>query len=119
MKRYRIYKASIHTYRVLDLQTGNLIDGTYRFLTIDNPRFRVNHRKYQEAAKGGFKNSGDPLDYFAWIETDSFTVGASFMPSRQVKFNPFKADKFMAVDSGDEVREADVCVITGNNLFVT
>lgn len=120
--RYRIYKADINHYRVLAVptgsQTGVLDPKVYRYLTIVDPVFKVDHKGYVKAKEKGFPNSGDPMDYFAWIECSEWHNGVIFRATHQVKFNPFKADFFYFAKTGVEIKSASVCTIFGNSLFI-
>jgi hypothetical protein len=117
-KRFRIYKADIDTYRVLDTLTDRLIPQVGRYITVNEPVFRVDDEKYQKASLTNFQNSGDPMDYFAWIECDSFSWGVLYQAPYQIKFNPFKSNKFRLVPDLFWVTEAKVCTILGNDLYV-
>lgn len=123
MKRYKIYKASIHTYRVWDTVEEKFIspEGGYRYLSIDEPEFKVDIDKFDKASLSNFANSGDPMDFFAWVETDSFSVGIDFVCATRVKFNPFKSSKFFTVDyNGQKDRDIDSALylsVMGNELW--
>lgn len=123
MKRYRIYKASIHTYRVFDTIEEKIIspEEGYRYLSLEEPEFKVDPKKFAKASRSNFVNSNDPMDFFAWVETDSFSVGIDFVCATRIKFNPFKGSKFFTVDyNGQKDRDIDSALylsVMGNELW--
>lgn len=118
MKKFRIYKASKHTYRVLHVETGVIVVDKCHSITAADPTFVVDQSGYLKAKEKGFVNSGDPLDYFAYIETNSVILGATFQAPTRIKFNPFKAGHFFRDSDLSEIKVAKVVTVIGNDLFV-
>lgn len=115
MKRYKIWKASINAYRVLDTQTGETF--VLSNLTLMGVVFKVDVKGYFKAANKKFADSGDPNDYFAWMEADSFSLNnqAVLYPSR-VFYNPFKSFWFKDRATSQEISSASLVTTVGNIL---
>lgn len=121
---FHIYKASITEYRILDTESGGFITTDAKGLTIKDPRFIVEAAGFLEAKKKSFKNSGDPFDYFAYIECEEIPLITDDIDPeliikynfKQVKFNPFKFDYFFDNETLSPINEAATCVISGNFL---
>lgn len=115
MRRFKIWKASIDSYRVLDTVTGNV--DVVSNLTLKDVVFRVDTKKYLQSSKDGFKDSGDPNDYFAWMEADSLVVNkeAVLYPNK-VYYNPFKAMCFRDRVTSQEIFNARLVTTIGNIL---
>lgn len=115
MKRYSIWKASIDTYRVHDTRTG-LIKVVGEFAAV-GCTFHVDDVARIEAERNGYKNSGDPLDYFAWIEADQVTANAArVLYPAKVFFNPFRVSRFVNRATGAAVHAAQIVTAVGNTL---
>ena len=121
---FHIYKASITEYRVLNVETGQFEHIDAKGLTIRNPRFVCESTGYFKAKRNEFKNSGDPLDYFAYIETDEMPLITEALDPELilkcnlqcVKFNPFKERYFFDTETLEPIKEAATCIISGNFL---
>lgn len=118
--RYHVFKADKHHYRVYDTIGKKFVENSCRFLTVYNPLFLVDVKKMARASSSGFKNSGNPMDYFAYIETDIYKIGVNprLSLSNRVKFNPFRNPFFFREDGFESpVFGSPICTITGNELF--
>lgn len=120
--RYHIYKSSIDTYRVWDTLAQEFVFEGVSNLFIQSAKFCVDSEKYDLAKKQRFLNSGDPLDYFAWIGTNCKPVVYQLLPNglglvHQIKFNPFKSKFFRLVQGGSEINSSGFVFTVGNNLF--
>lgn len=121
---YHVYKASITEYRVLNTLTGEFEETAAKGLTIRNPRFVCDQTGFEKAETNAFQNSGDPLDYFAYIECDELPlITGNIDPEliikcnfKQVKFNPFKFSYFFDNETLTPINEAATCMISGNFL---
>lgn len=87
--RYKIWKAGIEEYRILDTQTNTKT--VYRgFTTVGGCKLMVDEDKYNLAKANNFENSGDEDDYFAWIECNKLTPYTLLHYSKVMFYNPFK-----------------------------
>lgn len=113
--RYRIWKATESTCRVLDTKTG-LKSEVEKFFT-SNAVFHVNITGYIKSEADEFKDTGKPDDYFAWIETDDIIVVAEahLLPDK-VYYNPFLNPFFRDRRSNRIIHMARVLIVDGNTL---
>lgn len=112
--RYKIWKASITEYRVLDTWTGEVtVMDTF---TAVNCTFRTDEIKYDEARNKNFVNSGDPNDYFAWIECTSILPFNNEVAEKRVFYNPFKGNNFNDRETMNPVLSAHYVEIKQNLL---
>lgn len=120
MSKYKVWKKSINEVRIADREGNIVYEGPTVELT--NPTFRVNYDGYLEAKKRNFKDSGNPLDFFSWIECDDFTVNPkvpTFGYRNRIRYNPFvHPDWHMRNNVDHSVRSAKSCYIVGNSLYV-
>jgi len=113
--RYKIWKASIETYRVLDQKTG-LISICDTFYTL-NALFKVDMPGFLRAEVDNFKNSGKPNDYFAWIETNNIYVKKEVVHHKNnVYYNPFKHPYFRDRNTKKIIHIVKSIIVTGNTL---
>lgn len=124
--RYRVYKSSIDTYRVWDAQTGQFVTDSAQFLVLKNARPMVDIKRYEHAKTLGFANSGDPLDYFAWLECDGFEIKREPQVFQRISnvlfYNPFKHHLFRDKSTGivfGKFSRFDHVLIEGNQLRYT
>lgn len=118
---YHVYKKDIENYRVYDTMQDKIVhEGSQLF--VYNPRFIVNYDGYLEAEKNNFINSGDPDDYFAWIECDNLltkvTQEQALSHRTNIYFNPYKMFYFAKRHSMEPIIRAPSVVIRGNFLFI-
>ena len=120
---YKIYKASIDTYRVMESSTGVLVANDVKNLVLTNVTARVDLMKYFDAQSKGFRNSGDPLDFFAWLECDSFEIKSEPNVFHRIPgvmfYNPFKSAYFRDRNTGKNLHRGQVfpfVLIEGNSL---
>lgn len=119
---YHIYKSSIEYYRILNTETNEFIQESVKHLIIKEPQFKVNKERWLAATEVNFKNSGDPFDYFAYIESEHLPIvlgDAIGIPShlKQIKFNPFRMNYFFEVEGENRITESRYCLISGISLF--
>lgn len=124
--RYRVYKSGIDTYRVWDAQTGQFVTDSAQFLVLKNARPMVDVNRYEHAKSLQFANSGDPLDYFAWLECDSFEIKRGPQVFQRVShvlfYNPFKHHLFRDRSTGQAFGRSHRfghVLIEGNQLRYT
>lgn len=88
---YKIWKHSITHYKVLNTMTNEvtILDKMY----LQNVKFVVNKTKYNEAKLKDFKNSGNPFDFFAHMETNTILPYMNDLKN-SVYYNPFKHHLF-------------------------
>lgn len=115
MARYKIWKESIHRYRVKDTETGKIsIIG--EFVAIDC-HFIVDYDKYHEASLRGFKDTGEPEDYFAHIDAayveEAPLEGAC---NETVWYNPFLHQEFRDRVTKEVIKHASIVEVSGNKL---
>ena len=118
-KRYIIWKASIHEYRVQDTQTNEItITGN---VTAINCSFHVDIEGYNKAQKRDFKDSGREQDYFAWIEADMVFDNTQYYHTFKDKvwYNPFLHSQFRDRITEAVVTKASVVCTIGNILTYT
>ena len=106
-----------------DARTGEFVTDSAQFLVLKNARPMVHVGKYMEAKKSDFKNSGDPLDYFAWLECDSFELKREPEVFHRLTdvlcYNPFKHHLFRDRATGNTFLSAyrfPYIFIEGNQL---
>lgn len=110
---YRIWKASITEYRVQNLETKEvLILSNFVALGCE---LKVNLKQYYDAKKQCFVNSGNPFDYFAWIEAKEIKP-AEADKANKVFYNPFKSPFFRDRESNDIITFSNKITINGNTL---
>lgn len=110
---YKIWKASVNEYRVQNTIT-NEVKVLSNFVAL-NCEFKVNLKQYHEAKKVSFADSGNPFDYFAWIEAESIS-GAEVETENKVFYNPFKSPFFKDRQSGKVKHVASKIIINQNLL---
>jgi hypothetical protein len=112
--KYIIWKASITEYRVLNTVTGEMqiLD---RFTAV-NCTFNVNVFKYERAKETSFANSGNPNDYFAWIECQAILPFNNEIAKQNVFYNPFKASTFRDRVTEQTINKANFIEINLNTL---
>lgn len=112
--KYIIWKASITEYRVLNTITGKMqiLD---RFTAV-NCTLNVNVFKYERAKENNFANSGDPNDYFAWIEASEVLPFNNEVAKNNVFYNPFKASTFRDRATEQTIDRANFIEINLNTL---
>lgn len=115
MARYKIWKASIEEYRVLDTKTNKTKVMT-EFAAF-RCTFKVDLNKYDEAKAKDFKNSGVEDDYFAHIEAENIVetpiIGYC---DRPVWYNPFLHTHFRDRLTKDVVNSVGILEVKGNTL---
>lgn len=115
MKRYKIWKAGLHSYRVLDRSNGALT--VMHDLIALNCTTHVNTNQYIAAKERGFKDSGNPLDCFAWIDADKVVANTSrVLYPKRLLFNPFKDNKFINRVTGETILSTNIVTTVGNTL---
>lgn len=115
MKRYKIWKAGLHSYRVLD-RSNNELTVMDDLVALDCTT-HVDTSQYLVAKEGGFKDSGNPLDCFAWIDADKVVANTSrVLYPKRLLFNPFKGNKFINRATGEPILSANVVTTVGNTL---
>lgn len=113
--RYKIWKDSINTYKILDTES-DLISICTNFYALDCI-FNVDIKDYIKAEAEGFVNSGDPDDYFAWIAANKVYVKDEIVHSNApVYYNPFKHPFFRNKHTNKIVHIARSVMVTGNTL---
>lgn len=113
MKRFKIWKASVTEYRIKDNFT-NEVKVLDKF-TLVGCEFKVNLKQYHEAKQINFENSGNPFDFFAWIEADTYSKIEEELP-KKVFYNPFRSPFFRDRESSKVKQFATKIVINGNTL---
>lgn len=113
MKRFKVWKASITEYRIKDNLT-NEVKVLDKF-TLVGCEFKVNLKQYHEAKQINFENSGNPFDFFAWIEADEIKQ-FEVEPIDKVYYNPFKSPFFRDRESSKVKQFATKVVINQNVL---
>lgn len=88
---YIIWKASIEEYRVKNTLTNEI--KVLKSFTLIDCSFKVDINLYQKAKDNNFVNSGNPNDFFAWIEAKGIKEGGKPL-KRNVFYNPFKSAYF-------------------------
>ncbi len=121
---YKIWKASINTYRVFNIRSNRMLKIQPKYLILKNCTFKVNLEAAENAKLAGFKNTCEIFDYFAWIECESFELGREpnifERLTDSVLFNPFKDHtKFTCRTTGRELKTARFVFIEGNKLKYT
>jgi len=113
--RYKIWKATKSTYRVLDTKTG-LTSEVEKFFT-SNAIFHVDIDRYIKSEAGEFEDTGQPDDYFAWIETNDIGVKdeVHLFPEK-VYYNPFLNPFFRNRKTNRIIHIARVLIVDGNTL---
>ena len=115
VKRFKIWKADIDSYRVLDRHTGEL--SVVSDLVAINCLFVVDASEYCEAAKSGFIDSGNPLDCFAWIDADKVSRNTQRVAyPKTVFYNPFKHESFRDKNTFETLTAARIVTTIGNRL---
>lgn len=114
MARYKIWKKSIEEYNILDTKTNEIT--VARFFIAWCVTFQVDRYKYELAQALNFENSGEPHDYFAWMEADEVSVGQYIKYADQVWYNPFKHLYFRDRETHEVVQQADSVVVYENLL---
>ncbi len=115
MKRYKIWKAGLNSYRVLDRSSGALT--VLDDIVALNCTTHVDTNQYCEAKENGFKDSGNPLDCFAWIDADKVVANTSrVLYPKRLLFNPFKGNKFINRSTGETILTANIITTVGNTL---
>jgi len=113
--RYKIWKASINEYRVLDTKTNEVT--VHENLLMIDCRFKVDQKAYERAKLKDFKDTGKDNDYFAWIEAEQVHVDRNFVHySKIVYYNPFKHAMFRDRGSKQVLTKVQEVVTTGNLL---
>lgn len=123
---YRVYKSGIYTYRVWDASTGIFVVDEAKNLVLHNVTPRVDTERYRAAHKNRFQNSGDPLDYFAWLECEKFELKQEQEVFRRIQnvlfYNPFKHHLFRDKNTAQEFMRCHRfghVLIEGNELRYT
>jgi hypothetical protein len=111
---YKIWKASIEEYRIKDMATNEV--RVLKDFTLLGCKFKVNLKLYNEAKKNNFENSGNPFDFFAWIEADEVLTIVEPLLNDKVFYNPFKGAFFKDRESGKQTSVVSKLVIKGNTL---
>lgn len=111
---YRVWKASITEYRVQNMTTKEIV--VAENLTLTNCRFKVSLRRLREAKAKSFQNSGNPMDYFAWIECDAVKIAKRNLLPNKVFYNPFRGCFFRNRETLKRVSTAKKIIINGNTL---
>lgn len=115
MKRYKVWKAGINSYRILDTSTGEtkVADN----IVMVGCKLMVNCKGYLKAKVNNFVNSGNPFDYFAWIEADKVVDNKEVvLYPKQVFYNPFKSRFFRNRETNTIIVAAEVITTKGNLL---
>ncbi len=108
-----IWKASITEYRIQNQDTKEV--QVLENFTAVNCKLRVNLKQYYDAKKLGFANSGNPFDFFAWIEAEAIRPAEVDLTAK-VFYNPFKSPFFRDRESGKVKQKAIKIVINQNTL---
>ncbi len=111
---YKVWKASINEYRVQDMTTKEIVVAEH--LTLTNCRLKVSLRRFREAKANSFQNSGDPMDYFAWIECEKVKINKKNLLPNKVFYNPFKNSFFRNRETLRRITTAKKMIINGNTL---
>lgn len=123
---YKIWKHDMDSYWVERLSRNGKGDyianklEKHSNLLLLNCRFIVDHRKYDAAKQVGFNNSGDPQDYFAWIEALNVIPNPGnkeWIFDNKLYFNPHKSLYFKDRDSDEILLQADFVSTVGNILY--
>lgn len=115
MKRYKIWKASIDTYRVLDTMTGQT--RTTENLVAVGCDLLVSCKAYLQAKANNFANSGRADDYFAWIAADKVVDNKErVLYPKRVFYNPFKSRFFRNRETNQIILSAKIITTKGNLL---
>lgn len=112
--KYTIWKASIDEYRVQNNFTGE-VKVVQDFVATDC-RFLVNLNQYESDKLNNFKNSGNPFDYFAWIETNDFQEVSNELKEKKVYYNPFKCSQFRDRSTNEILKTASLLIVQKNIL---
>ncbi len=110
---FRIWKASITEYRIKNMITNEV--KVMENFTAVGCELKVNLKQYYEAKKVGFVNSGNPFDYFAWIEAVTVAPAEAELPNK-VYYNPFKSPFFRDRESGKVKQRTNKIVFNQNTL---
>lgn len=110
---FRIWKASITEYRIKNMIT-NEVKVLTNFTAV-GCELKVNLKQYYDAKKIGFVNSGNPFDFFAWIEAEAILPAEVDLVSK-VYYNPFKSPFFRDRESGKVKQKVNRIVINQNTL---
>jgi hypothetical protein len=111
--RFKIWKASITEYRIQDTVTGEI--KVLENFTAVGCELKVNLNLYNQAEQNCFANSGNPFDYFAWIEAVTIAP-AEKEPVKKVFYNPFKSMFFRDRETLEQKHFANKIVFNGNTL---
>ena len=111
---YTIWKASINQFRVQNNFTGE-VKVVENFIATDC-KFLVNLNQYESDKLNEFKNSGNPFDYFAWIEANEFQEVLRDLKEKKVFYNPFKCSQFRDRSTNEVLRVANLLIVQGNIL---
>lgn len=115
MKRYKVWKAGINYYRILDTLTGET--RVHDNIVMVGCKLMVNCKEYLKAKANNFVNSGNPFDYFAWIEADKVVDNKEvILYPRRVFYNPFKSRFFRNRETNNIIVAAEVITTKGNLL---
>ena len=112
--KYTIWKASINEYRVQNNFTGEV--KVVENFTAVNCEFRVNLNQYESDKLNGFKNSGNPFDYFAWIEAEYIFYVTKELLEKKVFYNPFKCSHFRDRTTNEIITFANEIIVQANTL---
>lgn len=111
---YKVWKASIKEYRVLNTLTGE-VQILERFTAL-NCALKVDINLYNIAKSNNFANSGNENDYFAWIECNEILKFNNEVATNNVFYNLFKSEFFKDRVSNKTVSNCQFIEINGNTL---